>query len=747
LDVIRVLSRGVLSIPSVVLVTYREEELGRAGGLRAMLGELGPGPMRLRLEPLSPLAVASLAAGHAVDPRSLHARTGGNPFFVTEVLAAPGARTPTSVRDAVLARAARLGPSARRLLEAVAVVPGSAEVWLLESVAGADFGASGECLDSGMLLAGVRALGFRHDLARVAVAESTPPDRAVELHRAALAALAVPPDGSPDPARLAHHAAALGDPVEISRWALRAGVAAADSGAHREAASYYAEALGCGFRFEPEAEAELLERLAAERFLINELEAAGRDLDAVIALRPDDPRRLGPLLCRRAQVVHELGRTADADEWSARAVETLEPLGEGRELAEAYATRAQMRMLLGDRVGTEAWGRRAVELAERLDDKETLAHALNSVGAALLETGRPGGRELLERSLALARGNGLTAEAVRAFNNLVSGALTVRDFGLADTYLDDGLDYCAEHGMELWRRLLLADRATLALERSEWEVAGQTAGELLSDPTCSAHVRLSVLVVSAALALRRARSASSPEALFHEAQRLGATEGSVWSCTLVASVHAEALWLGAVRGEIESVTGRAWELASEAEDGWSLGELALWRRRLGVVDPLPPSAVAEPYRLSLTGDWRGAARVWEERGAPYRAALALADADQDDLLRDAHRRLGDLGADAAAATLARRLRSRGVRGVARGPRPHTRDNPGGLTARELDVARLLAAGLHNAEIAERLVVSRRTIDHHVSAILAKLEVADRRQAAIALARLGVDQDGQPGAPR
>ena len=168
-----------------------------------------------------------------------------------------------------------------------------------------------------------------------------------------------------------------------------------------------------------------------------------------------------------------------------------------------------------------------------------------------------------------------------------------------------------------------------------------------------------------------------------------------------------------------------------------VGELACWRWRAGLRDRLPPGAAAEPYALSLAGEAAQAAKVWRELGCPYEAALALADGDAAEPLRRAHEELQALGARPAAAIVARKLRERGVRGVPRGPRPSTRANPAGLTARELEVLALLARGLRNAAIADELVVSEKTVDHHVSAVLRKLDVRTRGEAAAEAARLGL----------
>jgi DNA-binding CsgD family transcriptional regulator len=167
------------------------------------------------------------------------------------------------------------------------------------------------------------------------------------------------------------------------------------------------------------------------------------------------------------------------------------------------------------------------------------------------------------------------------------------------------------------------------------------------------------------------------------------------------------------------------------------GELGFWAWRGGARDQLPEGA-PEPYALHFAGRYRAAASAWEAIGCPYQQALALADSEGEEDLRRALEIFQSLGARPAASLVVERLRALGVRTIPRGPRPRTRLNPAGLTSRELEVLALLGRGLRNVDIAGRLVVSPKTVDHHVSAILRKLGVPNRVAAAEEAVRLGLE---------
>jgi len=367
---------------------------------------VGRGRGRLTVLPLSQAGVAQLAEPYGVDGVELYRRTSGNPFFVGEILAAPGEGVPESVRDAVLARASRLSEPARRVLEAVAIIPGQVDYWLLEKLAGALADRVDECLASGMLTGAGSQVSFRHELARLAVEESTAPSRRVALHREALVALVA---RGQDFARLAHHADGAGDVEAVLRWAPLAAARAASSGAHREAVAHYAAALRFADGLSLERRAELLKGRASECFLIDQFDEAILAQREALECHQQLGDRLGEgdALRRLSRLLAYANRHDESVELAMAAVELLEQLPAGPELAMAYSQVAHDRFVYHDLDEAVRWGTRALELATRLDDTQGAASALENIGVAEFQGGSDDGRQKLEQALALADENGL----------------------------------------------------------------------------------------------------------------------------------------------------------------------------------------------------------------------------------------------------------------------------------------------------------------------------------------------------
>ncbi|HLW60891.1 MAG TPA: AAA family ATPase [bacterium] len=735
LDLLRFLGRRVHDSCALIMATYRDDEVGPKHPLRLVLGDLATSAAvhRMTLPPLSEAAVRTLAEGSGLDPAALHRRTRGNPFFVTEVLGVGETEVPPTVRDAVLARVARLGLAAQRLLECVAVVPAGAGFSLLQAVAGEAYECLEECLLSGMLQVEGETIAFRHELARLAVEDAILAHRRIELHRAVLSSLAG--SAKPDPTRLAHHAEAAGDANAVLRFAPEAAGRAAAVGAHREAAAQYARALRFADVIPLAAQADLFERFSYECFLTDQfhqaIDALERALDRYRAL--GDRRKEGDVLRSLSHPLWCSGRVVDAGEAGRKALALLEQLPPGRELAKAYSALSQLYMNAEDRGGAIAWGKRALEFAQRHEDAEILVHALNNIGTMEFLAGAPGGREKLERSIELGERAGFEEHVGRAFINLAWAITRTRAYALADR-LAAGIEYCTERGLDLWVLYLLVYRARVELDQGRWTEAADSASFVLGHPRDATLLRILALVIVGLLRARR----GDPECwrLLDEALGLAETAGPLQRIAPIAAARAEAAWLAGNAGAIDGETRAAFALALEVGDPWVTGELACWRWRAGLL-VTPPACAAEPYAREIAGEGMRAAELWTQMGCPYEAALALAHTDDEASLRRSFEELRRLGARPASTIVARRLRQRGVRGLRRGPHPSTRENLGGLTSREIEVLALVVGGLRNADIAGQLFLSTKTVGHHVSSILHKLGVRTRSEATAVAVRLNL----------
>ena len=738
LDLMKYLGRRIGRTRALLIATYRTDEIHARHPLQVAVGLLpGETVKRLTLTALSEAAVAELAQTLGRPAAGLYAATGGNPFYLTELLAAPPGEVPSSVRDAVIARVARLSPEARRVAELVAAVPGHTEPWLIQAVLQASDAAVEECALSGMMRNADDSLAFRHELSRRAVESSLTPSQARSLHQQILQALRSKDRREASESRLVHHAVRAADVTALLEFAPSAAERSAGVGAHHEAIAYYRTALRHAEQMPPAMRGNLLDSLAYECFLTSEIEQAIDAQRAALAIwrSSADARRAGDTMRSLSRLHWVRGRGDEAHRYGAEAVAALEPLGPGDELAMAYSNLAQLAMLASQETEAVEWGERAIALARRLGNQEILAHALNNVGAARTRaTGDPGWREM-EHSLELSLRCGLQEHVARAYTNLAATAIAHRDYRAANPHLEAGLAFCCEHELHMAEGYLRAFRARLNLEQGAWSSAREEAEELLRRPGLSIAARIPALTVLGRV-LTRCGTDGALEPLT-EARALATATGEPQRIVTVAAARAEHAWLrGDFAGAGNEVRG-ALEYASRDRDQWRVGELAFWAHRANAkMDGAP--GIAAPFQLQLQGEYLKSAQAWAALGCPYEQALALSDSPDTELRKRALELFDALGARPMAARVRRELKAVGVRGLKRGANRSTRSNAAGLTVRELEVLSLVAQNLSNAAIARRLYLSAKTVDHHASAILAKLGIASRREAADAARRLGIE---------
>ncbi|GAA2375872.1 ATP-binding protein [Dactylosporangium salmoneum] len=727
LDLLVLLARRIDRLRALLVLTYRDDEAPDHPLHAALAAFPRDVVRRVSLPRLSRDCVAEQAAGRDIDPATVYALTGGNPLLVTEML---GSADPTAgaVGDLILARLRRLPPEARDLAELAAVLQR-----LDVSGDGPEAALVDRCVAEGVLVAVEGGVGFRHELLRRSVEDALPPGRRRALHLRAVRRLARV-EGV-DPARLAHHAGLSEDPKSLRLYGGKAAETAAAQGAHREAAAHYRALLAVG-GIAGRPFAESLEVFAFQAYLAGQFGEAMAARRRAVAERRGrgEPERVGENERWISRLAWWMGDPAQARLAAEAAVSTLEAAAPGRELAMAYSNRAQLHMLAHELGPAIDLGTRAADLAERVGDPETAVNAgINVATARLLREGPDDGdapAELVRRHRRAAA-LGFPDDAARALVNRATSLMWLGDdMPATAAAIEDALAYAAPRDLDGYVQYLLGVRGCVRAERGDWDGALRDAAEALAYPNPDG-----VAVVPAYLARGRVLSGRGDPG----------AEGALDRALELALGIAELQRVGAVtivRAEHFLINGAPDRAADEARRGLALAVsrkhprytseigLRLW---LATGEPVP---VVGAFADLVQGDWRSAAQMWGRAGRTMTRVHALAAGDAA-AAGEALATLDAAGARRGAEWLRGRLRQRGVTGVPRGPRPATAANAAGLTGRQAEVLRLVAEGRSNAEIAARLALSEKTVQHHVSAVLAKLEVTTRTQAAVAARRLGL----------
>jgi DNA-binding CsgD family transcriptional regulator len=735
LDLLRFLSRRIDSLPLLLVASYRDDEIGDGHPLAVVLGDLATSSAvsRIGLDPLSAAAVATLATGRGVNADELHALTGGNPFYVTEVLAAGSdvlldGALPRSVTEAVWGRLARLSNAGRETAYAAAVCGPRAGLRLVHDVCASAATGLRECLDSGMLIADAETVGFRHELARRAALDQIPAYQRRVLHKQALTVLTEPPVDPNSLGALAFHADQAEDYDAVIRYAPVAAERALALGANREAAELYALALRHSDVIGDQQKVIWLEQHAVSSHLSGQAEASVRSYRDAATLRGklNDPLGEGDDLRSLSYILWLMGRSTEADEAARASLRLLEKVGPCPQLAWSLVSMAEQAAGVYDprcsdyaaraiAVGTEI-GDAVVVARARCFDALTRMWRSDDTGWTLMEAA---GRD------AVAAKDG-TEHAGMIGATLCWLAALHHQLDRAEGYIKDTSTYCAAHDLGVFHPFATGAAAMVALHRGDWARAVAYADDVLTRPALAPMHRIMPLT---SLALVRARRGEEPVAgPLDDALAAGGRE-DLYRLGVVWAARAEAAWLA---GDDETARTEAEKglsaVTSSHSDAWLVGHLLRWAYLAGASpDDVPAADTATPYRFEISGDWQAAATEWTRLGCPYDAAIALLGGDIPavEAALDTFRGLG-------ARAAARRAQQRLAQLSGRNPdtrRKATIADPHGLTERERDVLELVAAGHSDAEIAAALFISPKTANRHVGSILTKLGVRNRTQAA------------------
>jgi DNA-binding CsgD family transcriptional regulator len=714
------LSRRLSTLPALVLVTCRDDEPGDDGLLADMMGRLAThgSTRRISLPRLTPEAVAGLANGEAAH--QVYALTGGNPFYVGEVLAMDATDVPPSVADVVRARVRRHSPDAQRILAAAAVLGRPAPAPVIAAVAGVPVWAVDECLAAGTLVPSGQDLTFRHELTRRAVEDRIPQVQATELHRIALLALE---REAGDPAELAHHAVACNDAAAVLRHAPLAGLAAAEAGSHREAIVQFRRALEHAGRLEPVDRVDLVESLAESLVARGESAEAAELWHQGVTLRRalGDRVALSHCLRRYGLCLTRLCRQQERRAAEEESYELMRDADDSEERAWAFYVRSWADDVpLEDRRAAVA---ESIRISKKLDDDALVGRSL--VGKAYLDFSS--GEEPFDdyaAAIELGMRSGDHNLTACAYENLYESLVFMLRLDRFSDRYDEALSYCLDHEEDAFRLYLCATRVVELVRKGRNDAAADLARQTMEE-TISPLTRMYLLIGLSRASFRLGRP-DARDWLEELWQLVRGNDETIWLLQ-VATVAAEGAWL---TGDSSLVTDEVHQVYRRGltDNAWLHGDLTPWLQRLGHEVDLDRALVG-PYALEVAGDHAAAAVAWHDLGCPFEEAVALTWTGEPDSMRRAIEIFAGVGSAPAVANVRHLLRQRGIAVPAtRGPRASTAAHPAGLTAREAEVLEVLREGLTNSEIAQRLYLSPRTVDHHVSSILAKLGVTTRAEA-------------------
>jgi len=476
----------------------------------------------------------------------------------------------------------------------------------------------------------------------------------------------------------------------------------------------------------------VLEELATAAYLVNHIDESFEPIDEAIGIhrRLEDAESMGRGLRLRSRFHWFAGNGRAAMSSALEAIAVLEPLGESAELAHAYSGMSQLAMLANDAEVAIEWGERALDLATRLGEQQIRGHALCNIGAAkmLLD---PDDMQTLLEAHEVADGAGDAYEATRAFANIAYTAMYSGRHDAGMEYAQRVVSYANEHEVHNLLSYGTIMIAWLQLRAGQWDEAERLIRAEVRNTTGVLQVASGTVL--AELAVRRGDDDAAD--LLADLDEQAARADELQRILPVVELSVEYALTRGERIPTERLTRLVGEYPlTTGVNGWRM-RIAAWAAVAGI-DTDFDIGDDGPFAAMARSDWSTAASRFGAIGWTYDRALMLSMLDGEDSLGEAIDIARGLGAEPLIKHITRRMRDLAIR-VPSGQREVTRSNPAGLTARQLEVLTLVAAGLTNTEIADRLIVSQRTAEHHVAAVLTKLGVTSRRAAAQRAAELGL----------
>jgi len=742
LDWLKFIGRRIRALPLLLIISYRDDEVVSTHPLSSTIGQIPSQYMhRIPLQPLSLSGIEALDLPAGMQAEQLLEITGGNPFFLTELLndnaAATHSSVPASVLDAVNSRINRLDAGLRKFLETVSCCPTTLRTDTLHAVFGDGYvDHLAESTRLQLLIARRGHFRFRHELTRLATYARLSASERQHAHGRLLASLLQETRHKLPVDEIVHHALGAQDATQILTFAPLAAAEAARMGAHREAERYLKDTLEYIDHATPELAAQIYEDWAYEAALaqqINDDVIEARRMAITIWRTLGRMDKVGENLRWLSRLHWYRGEAIKANRYVQDAVEVLENEAPSAGKAMAYAVRAQFHMLQDRMAEAVEWGNLSLAMASSIDAHEVTTHALNTVGTARLFRGDAEGEQCLRESLRIARQHNLHEQAARVYTNLSECAIEAREFDKADVLLKEGIAFDVEHDLDAWTYYLIGRHAQLRLEQDQLREAVQIADGALAQPNQTLLMLLPARIARSRALLRLGDSEAGKALQQAKEDALQVDEPQYTAA--VRAIQIEAACLAGDTDLAAHYYADAIALAADQLSPAKWSDLVFWSQQAGVVTedaqrlPLQPA-----IQLLLAGQTEQAIATCEAQSAHYLAAWCRWQLGTATSIAQADEHFRSIGAVAAQNHLRRNLKNSELalqlEPVPRGPNSFSRNHPYGLTRKEQIVLSHMIEGASNASIARALSRSVRTVENHVSAILGKLNASNRAEVIV-----------------
>lgn len=729
LDFIKFFARRITLLPCLFILTYRDNEIHSGHPLRNMLGHLPPDSFtRLPITALSRQVVEIMAREKGYNGEEVYNISGGNPFYVNEILASYSLGIPDNIKDSILSVYNRQDEKTKQVWEAMSIIPSGFNIRYLEKM---ELGCSAsikQSIDTNILILKEGAVFFKHELYRRTIEASLSPLTRVFYNKKMLDVYMEGYDKKQEIERIVHHAKNANEYNTVVHYAPLAAVQAASVGAHIEASKLYLIAIEYYQGNNKDLLIQFYESYAYECYLTNQLKEAiiytERTLD--ILKEKNDKEKIGNSLRFLSRLWWFEGNRKKAENFAQQAIAMLAGQPSSTVKAMAYSNMSHLKMLSDQASECISWGEKAIAIAKEMNDQETLGHALTNVGSTLMlhQSSVQKGIVLLQQSLDIALKNSYHEQVARVYATMGCNGVIIKDYVFAKTKLAEGINYCEERDLDSLKLYMLSWKARLYLETGYWKEAYSMADNLLKNENLPTVVKMVSLTVLATIKMRRGDTDALSLLLETEAMAFEAMELQRIIPSLTAILEYE--WLTGKTIIKTEALQRTIDMIEQSMSSFESNEFAFWLLKARK-QHLSLKEIDEGYEVSSVTKAQKAAAFWERAGCAYTQALALFMASDDDK-RKAITLVHELGANAVYEKMKLEMRCSGIKSIPRGINKATQSNPAFLTGRELEVLYLLKEGLQNKEIAASLFIAAKTVDHHISSILFKLDVNSRNKA-------------------